>query len=136
LSLWYLFEEQVLKGPQKDCIWSRTGCYTRIEVYEQCCRYANWFLSQGVEPGQWVAVRLQNCPEFMFLWMALWSIGCAPALLNCNLEGESLLHTLKYSNSSLVLVDVDLSERITKLQDTIVGDLKMRIVFLNDIFKI
>jgi hypothetical protein len=72
----------------------------------------------------------------MFIWMALWSIGCAPAMLNCNLEGESLLHTLKYSNSSLMLVDADLSERITKLQDTIVGDLKMRIVFLNDIFKI
>src|SRR6185437_11421889 len=111
LSLWYIFEAQVRKGPEEECIWSRTGCYTRSEVYQQSCRYANWLLSQGVVPGQLVAVYLQNCPEFMFVWLALWAIGCAPALVNCNIVDESLLHALRYSGSSLLLVDPELSAR-------------------------
>jgi len=57
-------------------------------------------------------------------------------MLNYNLGGESLLRTLKYSNSSLVLVDAEISDRITRLQDTIVEDLKMRLVILDDSFKI
>ncbi|KAJ9615695.1 hypothetical protein H2200_001771 [Cladophialophora chaetospira] len=135
LSLWYFFEAQVLKDSEKECIWSRTGCYTRSQVYQQSCKFANWFLSQGVVPGQWVAVYLQNCPEFMFIWLALWAIGCAPALLNYNLAEESLLHALKLSGSSLLLVDPELASRITAVGDSITGDLGMKVFLLNEKLK-
>jgi acyl-CoA synthetase (AMP-forming)/AMP-acid ligase II len=135
LSLWYFFEDQVRKSPKEDCIWSRTGCYTRRHAYQQACRYANWLLSCGVEPGQWVAIYLQNCPEFVFLWLGLWAIGCAPALINYNLKDESLLHALKYSGSSLLLVDPELSDRVLELESSIRNDLHVHTVILDESLK-
>ncbi|KAK5048665.1 hypothetical protein LTR84_005756 [Exophiala bonariae] len=135
LSLWYLFEEQVEKSPHSECIWSQTESYTRKEVYEQCCRYANWLLLQGVEPGQWVAIYLQNCAEFMFIWIALWSIGCAPALINHNLRGEALLHVLKNSGSALVLVDAQLADKLSELHETIEKTLGIKVFVVGDFLK-
>lgn len=135
LSLWYIFEAQVLKGPKEECIWSRTGSYTRNQVYQQSCRYANWLLSRGVVPGQWVAVYLQNCPEFMFIWLALWAIGSAPALINYNLKDESLIHALKYSGSCLVLVDPELCDRVSAVHDSIRDNLHMELVVLTEDLK-
>lgn len=135
LSLWYIFEAQVFKGPEEECIWSRTGNYTRNEVYRQSCRYANWFLSRGVVPGQWVALYLQNCPEFMFIWLALWAIGCAPALINYNLKDESLLHALKYSGSPMVIVDPEVSGRVLAVHDDIRHILHMKLVVLTEDLK-
>jgi hypothetical protein len=131
ISLWYLFEAQVENDPTVECIWSRTGCYTRKQVYEQSCKYANWLLAQDVKPVQWVAVYLQNCPEFMFIWLGLWAIGCAPALINHNLTGDALIHAIRQSGSTLLLVDAELFHRVYEVEDKISSTAAARIVCLD-----
>lgn len=41
----------------------------------------------------------------MFLWFALWSIGAKVAMINYNLTGAPLLHSVKVSTARLLLVD-------------------------------
>jgi acyl-coenzyme A synthetase/AMP-(fatty) acid ligase len=67
----------------------------------------------------------------MFVWLALWAIGCAPALINYNLKGEALLHSLQNSGSSLVLVDPEISAAVLELQEIINGELNMKVAILD-----
>ena len=70
-------------------------------------KYAHFFHSLGVKPGDLVAFYLQNRPEFLFAWLGLWCLGSAPAAVNYNLSGEALEHCLRVSGAKLVLLDDD-----------------------------
>jgi acyl-CoA synthetase (AMP-forming)/AMP-acid ligase II len=133
ISLWYIFEKQAAKYADAPCIWSRTGCYTWKEVHDQSCRYAQYFISIGVQPGQLVGMYLMNCPEFMFVWMALWSLGCAPAQMNYNLTGDALVHCLTVSEAKILLVDADegCQARINDTRERIEGQLGMKTIVLS-----
>jgi len=106
-SLWYAFEAACLEKPNNLLIWSREGSYTRKEVFQISCKYGNYLLEQGVRPGNMVALYHMNAPEFMFMWLGLWSIGCVPAMINYNLAAESLEHCVNISNAKIIMVDQD-----------------------------
>ena len=80
-----------------------------------------------------VAVYLQNSPDFIIIWLALWSIGCAPAFINYYLGGDALVHCLKISTARLVLVDVneDCTGRVEECRKAIENELQMNIIVLD-----
>ncbi|KAL6721840.1 hypothetical protein ACLMJK_000945 [Lecanora helva] len=133
LSCLYIFEEAVSKYPDVEAIWSREGNYTFKEVHDRACQYAAYFLGGGVRPGHTVALCLQNSPEFIFAWLGLWVIGCAPAMINFNLSGEALIHCLKVSGANLLLVDPEpkIRDRVEAEKRRIEKDLGLTIVELN-----
>jgi acyl-CoA synthetase (AMP-forming)/AMP-acid ligase II len=71
----------------------------------------------------------------MFIWFGLWAIGCAPALINYSLTGETLKETIRNCGSSLILVDEEISERVLGMQEALVRDLQVEIQVLNEAFK-
>ena len=119
------------------CLWSRDGIFTWKEMYDKVNQYGNFFLSKGVKPGQFVAIYLLNCPEFLFIWFGLFSIGCAPALINNNLASESLVHCVKISGAKLIVVDGDVGcqQRVKGTEDKLSGQLGIEIVALSDNLK-
>lgn len=138
VCLWYNFEDRVNEMPAKDeCIWSRTGCYTWRETYDQACRYGAFFQSQGVQPRDLVATILTNSPEFAFNWMGCWSIGCAPALINYHLTGDALVHCLRVSGAKIVIVDWDseVRQRIEEVRSVVEGELGLKIIILDDVVR-
>ena len=68
-----------------------------------------------------------NSPEFIFVWMALWQLGCAPAMINYNLTGDALAHCLKVSGAKVLLVDEDegCQGRIRDSRGKVEGELGM-----------
>ncbi len=133
MSLYYLFEESVHLKPYDECIWSRDGCYTWKQTYDRVHQFAQWFLRQGIKPGDLVAFYLMNSAEFVQAWLGLWAIGAAPAMINYNLAGKALVHCLKLSGSKLLVVDDDpeLFARIEDERAHIEGQLDMNIVTLD-----
>jgi acyl-CoA synthetase (AMP-forming)/AMP-acid ligase II len=129
VSLFYFFEDAVKRVPNNECIWSREGCYTWTQTYDRANQYAHWFLSQGVKPHDYVAFYLTNSPDFIFAWLGLWAIGAAPAMINYNLAGKALIHCLKVSGATVLLVDEDpiLVARIEEARARIEGEVKMQI---------
>jgi len=97
------------------------------------CRYSQFLLSQGVQPGELVAFYLINSPEFVFSYLATWAIGTAPALINYNLAGDALIHCLKLSGSKVVMVDEDAEcrGRIEESRSRIEGELGMKIIIMD-----
>ena len=137
ICLWYIFAEVAAEYASAPCIWSRTDCYTYKETHDHAVRYAQWLLAQGVRSGELVAIYLPNSPEFLFLWLGLCSVGAAPAFINYNLEGRSLLHCLDVCRARLLIVDDDeaCQKRIEGSRKEIEDDRRTRIVLLDDALK-
>ncbi|KAF2179764.1 acetyl-CoA synthetase-like protein [Zopfia rhizophila CBS 207.26] len=133
LSLWYSFAEQAQKYPDSLCIWSRDQQYTWQETYDRAVQWARFFLAQGVKPGDLVATYLMNSADFIVIWLSLWCIGCAPAMVNYNLKGNSLVHCLRVSQAKVLLVDTDenCSERFEVSRDVIERELGITALYLN-----
>ncbi|KAI5310679.1 hypothetical protein KEM55_003629 [Ascosphaera atra] len=107
ISGYYPFAEAAKTYPDTVCLWSREGVYTYAEAHERVCQWGHYFLSLGVQRGDFVALYLLNSPEFAMAWLGLWSIGCAPALINAGLGGKVLLHCLKLGGAKYLLFDSD-----------------------------
>ena len=136
-SAFYLFEANVTLFPQSVAIWSRTGSYTWSQVHDRACQYATFFLAQGVQPGQIIGLYMKNAPEFLFIWLGLMAIGCAPAMINWNLSADPLIHCIKISKTALLIVDQeqDCQDRIESEKQRIEGDLGVNIITLSEILK-
>jgi acyl-CoA synthetase (AMP-forming)/AMP-acid ligase II len=123
-------------APDEEAIWSRTGSYTWSQVYNKSLQYAKFYLEHGVRPKDIVAFYLTNSPEFVFAWLGLWAIGCAPAMINFHLNCEALIHCVKLTGSKMVLVDWDEGCRArieeSRLELEKIG---IKIVFLDDAVK-
>ncbi|KAB8220654.1 hypothetical protein BDV33DRAFT_92085 [Aspergillus novoparasiticus] len=135
-NIWFFFKETAARYPDMVCIWTRERSYTYRETLAFSNQYAHFFLSKGVKKGDLVAFYLQNRAEFIFAWLGLWSIGCAPAAINYNLSGDALMHCLKISDAKLVLVDDDdeCRARINERKSTIEGDLGMELITVDPTF--
>lgn len=135
LSLYYLFEESATRKLNHECIWSREACFTWSQAYYMVNQYGNWFLTQGVQPLDFVAFYLTNSPDLVFAWLGLWSIGAAPAMINCNLVGDALLHCLRISGANKLLLDNDekISEHVQGVRDQIEKGIGMTILPMNHV---
>ncbi|KAH8695215.1 putative very-long-chain acyl-CoA synthetase family protein [Talaromyces proteolyticus] len=139
INAFFLFEESANKYPDVQAIWSRERSYTYRESLEITSQFAHYFLSLGVKPGQLVAMYMTNSPEFLFVWLALLSIGCAPATINYNLNGESLIHCLKVPEAKIMIVDDyddGCQQRIEESRSVIEGELGLTILPLRETLKL
>lgn len=48
---------------------------------------------------------MESCPEYVCIWLGLSKIGVTVALINTNLRAETLAHSIKVSNCSMVIID-------------------------------
>jgi len=80
--------------------------WTYKEFYQALQPIGNWLIKDlGIKRGDVVLLDGGNTPEYLMLTLALEAIGATSALLNCNLTGNALVHSVKLSTSHYVLAD-------------------------------
>ncbi len=89
---------------------SETECLTFRALARRMNQYARWALASGVEKGDRVALLMPNRPEYLAIWLGITCAGGIAALLNTNLHGRSLAHSIEIVASSHVIVAADLIE--------------------------
>jgi fatty-acyl-CoA synthase len=82
------------------------------ELAARCHRYARWGLSQGWRPGDTVCLMMANCAEYMAIWLGLGRIGVSVALINSQLAGDALIHSINIVMPKAVIVGGDLASRL------------------------
>jgi len=108
LSLYYQFEYLATSKTSANRAFLKfeDKSYTYAQAYDNVLRYGNWLKTRrGVKKGEIVGLDFQNCDSFVFLILALWSLGAQPALINYNLSGKALIHCVKRASARLMLVD-------------------------------
>jgi fatty-acyl-CoA synthase len=78
-------------------------------------RYARWALDQGLARGDVVALIMPNRPEYMAVWLGLSRLGVITALINTQLRGPSLRHSLKVAAPRHVIVDAALAAGVAEI---------------------
>lgn len=88
--------------------------WTFREVYDLVLKYGTWLKkTYAIAPKEVVAMDFMNSANFVFFWLAIWSVGACPAFLNYNLTGQPLLHCIKTSTARIVLVDEEIKAQFT-----------------------
>lgn len=73
--------------------------FTYADIEELSNRVANFAMSQGWKPGSAVAIHMDNCPEYVAVWLGLSKVGIAAALINNNQKGKALVHAVTEAKS-------------------------------------
>ena len=68
---------------------------------------------QGLAKGDTVCLIMPNRPEYMAIWLGITRTGCAVALVNTNLTGPSLAHSVNIVAPKHIIVAAELVDRLT-----------------------
>jgi len=88
-------------------------CLTYGTLVARSNQYARWALGQGLGKGEVVCLMMPNRPEYMAIWLGIASVGGVVALLNTNLTGPSLAHSIHIVSPKHIIVAADLATRFS-----------------------
>ena len=66
--------------------------------------YAHWAIGQGIRHGDAVALLMENRPDFIAAWLGLFKAGASVALINTNLAGQALAHSIAIARPKHAIV--------------------------------
>ncbi|MFH1102427.1 MAG: AMP-binding protein [Pseudomonadota bacterium] len=89
--------------PQKPAILYEGREITYEDLNHRADRTACWFQSIGIEKGDRVAVMLENCPEFMEIYIACARLGAIFVPVNFRLAGSELDYIIRNSRPRLFI---------------------------------
>lgn len=116
LNLFYTLEERA-KAPATQNLPFLTyngRAWTFLETYQLALRYGTWFKRvHHIKPKDIVALDFMNSATYLIVVFGLWSIGAVPALINYNLTGKPLSHSIQTSTARVLLVDEEVRPNFT-----------------------
>jgi fatty-acyl-CoA synthase len=71
-------------------------------------RYARWAKAQGLKKGDVVGLLMPNRPEYLAIWLGLARAGLNTALINTNVSGASLAHSVNVAAAKALIVDASM----------------------------
>lgn len=92
---------------------SERQCLSYRGLAQRANRYAHWALGQGLGAGDVVCLLMPNCPEYMAIWLGVTRIGAVVALVNTNLVGAALEHSINIVVPKHIIVGPDLIDAFT-----------------------
>ena len=112
-----------LRHLQKECarfqketaIQSEDGRITFGELYERVNAVAGRLVSEGIRPGDRIAVLTKNRPEFFILAGAIAAAGAIMVPINFRLSAEEVGYNLTIRNRLLIVVDPDYEKTVSAL---------------------
>jgi len=93
--------------------------WTYQELHEVSNRYANAFLSMGVQKGDRIGILLYNCLEYWAVYFAAAKIGAIAVRLNFRLVSEELEYALNDSGTKILCLEPAFVERIAPIRDVV-----------------
>ncbi len=104
------FQDLTKKYPQKPFIIFHDQIISYEEAATRVNKLAQALVKQGVGEGKKVAVCLPNCPEYIFSYLAVFSLGAAIVPLDARLTDEEVAGTLRHSEASILITKSNLAQ--------------------------
>eukprot|EP01118_Nematostelium_gracile_P009623 TRINITY_DN3255_c0_g1_i2.p1 TRINITY_DN3255_c0_g1~~TRINITY_DN3255_c0_g1_i2.p1 ORF type:complete len:670 (-),score=150.90 TRINITY_DN3255_c0_g1_i2:798-2708(-) len=81
-----------------------TEKFTYTVIDELSNQVANWGASIGLKSKDVVALMMDNRPQFIIFWLGMAKLNVTIALINTNLRGRPLAHSLSISKASMFII--------------------------------
>jgi fatty-acyl-CoA synthase len=101
----------------------RTLTYQTLAATSQA--YARWALQSGLQSGDVVSLLMENCPEYLAIWLGLTRVSVTVALLNTNLAGPALAHAIRTAGSRYVISSAKLAPPVLGMRAELPADLQV-----------
>ncbi|BFG05660.1 long-chain fatty acid transport protein 4 [Drosophila madeirensis] len=111
----HCFQQLARSQPQKHCFVMDHQAITYAEALLLSQKVAGFFSEQGLQRGDCVALLMETRLEYPCIWMGLSQLGVITALINSNLRGESLLHSIKVANAKAFIFGSELMDVLQSL---------------------
>jgi fatty-acyl-CoA synthase len=111
------FERAVDQWPNNVAVIWEDREVTYRELDSMANRYAHWIKGRGLRRGDTVALVMPNRVEYLAIWLGLSKVGVATALINNNLTGAALAHSLAISGATQVLADYSTFEAVEDIRN-------------------
>ncbi|HWU55341.1 MAG TPA: long-chain-acyl-CoA synthetase, partial [Rhizomicrobium sp.] len=105
-----IVESQARRRPDNIAILYQDQRLTYAQMDARANRYAHWALAQGIGRGTVVALLMENRPDFICAWLGLFKAGAQVALINTNLTGLALAHSMAISGAGHAIVGAELAD--------------------------
>jgi fatty-acyl-CoA synthase len=83
---------------------------------ERANQYARFAMGLGLRQGDAVALMMNNCTEYVAVWLGFTRVGVVVALVNSQLSGDALVHSIAIVNPRAVIVGADLAARVAAVR--------------------
>jgi fatty-acyl-CoA synthase len=94
----------------------------------RCNQYSRWGISKGLESGDAVSLLMANCAEYLPIWLGLTRIGVVVALVNSQLAGNVLAHSINIVGPKYLIVGADLAPRVADVRQLLPASLACRVL--------
>ena len=99
-----LIETLAERFGESHALTDRVASLSYRQLGESVNRYARWARKSALAPGEVVCLLMPNCPEYLAVWLGLTRAGVIVALLNTNLTGTALAHSINIVQPRYVIV--------------------------------
>jgi fatty-acyl-CoA synthase len=93
----------------------------------RCNQYSRWAIAHGLAGGDVVALLMSNRAEYIAVWLGLTRIGVVVALVNSQLVGDVLAHSINIASAKMLIVGDDLAPRVASIRARLAADLTCRV---------
>ena len=114
-----VIEERAEQFGDAPALLSDRECLSYRALAARVNQYARWALAQGVAKGDCVGLLMPNCPDLMAVWLGVTKVGGVVALLNTNLTGRSLAHSISLVTPKHLIVAAELADTLAALPDLV-----------------
>ena len=91
--------------------------WTYAQAHQDAASIANWLVSQGVKPGDRVAIAMRNYPEWLLTYWACVASGVTVVGMNAWWIDEEMDYALHDSQPSVIICDQERLDRFHNLRD-------------------
>jgi fatty-acyl-CoA synthase len=93
----------------------------------RCHQYSRWALARGLKGGDAVALLMPNCAEYVAVWLGLTRAGIIVALINSQLAGDALAHSIRIAAPKCLIVGAELAARVLEIDAQLPAKLERRV---------
>ncbi|OQV24227.1 Long-chain fatty acid transport protein 4 [Hypsibius exemplaris] len=112
------FRRVAQRHPLKRALLYEEQVWTFRDVDAYANQVAHYFAAgrNGFSAGDTVALFLMSRPEYVCLWLGLSRAGCVASLVNFNLRGEALVHSLIACQAKAIVVGLEFLEVVVEIR--------------------
>jgi len=123
-----LIERLGLQYAAAPALISAEASMSYAQLGARCNQYSRWGIGRGLQSGDAAALLMSNCAEYLAVWLGLTRIGAMVALVNSQLSGDVLAHSIKIADPKYLIVGADLASRVAAIRPRLPAALKCRVV--------
>lgn len=103
------------QDPQRPAIFFEDRTITYGQLYKDVAYFAMALIAEGIQPGERVAIFLDNCPEFVVAYLGIQLAGGIVVLVNAQYRQVELRHIMTDADVHLCITDQTGKEALEQL---------------------